>query len=201
MVLSIVKNSEEEIMVVQLKTIYQIKVTLKGTMPPIWRRFLTHRDIDLDKFHLILQSVMGWTNSHLHQFSSGSTIYSTPDDDFYFEMESEDESKYKLSDLLKKEKDWITYEYDFGDGWEHTILLEKILDYDDKLKIPKCIKGKRACPPEDCGGVWGYQNLLGVISNALHPEYEEMLEWLGGEFDPEEFDIEETNRILSEYYK
>ena len=111
----------------------------------------------------------------------------------------EDETKYKLSQLLKKEKDSLIYEYDFGDSWEHKILLEKILPDDGKTVLPVCIKGKRACPPEDCGGIWGYEELLGTISDPKHPDYEDMLEWLGGEFDPDEFDLEELNGDLAEY--
>jgi len=103
--------------------------------------------------------------------------------------------------LLKKEKDSLIYEYDFGDSWEHKIILEKILPYDASLKVPSCIKGKRACPPEDCGGIWGYQNLVEIIKDPSHPEHEEMLEWLGGEFDPEYFDMNETNRMLGKYYR
>ncbi len=116
------------------------------------------------------------------------------------DMECEDENKYKLSQLMKNERDSLTYEYDFGDSWEHKIILEKILSYDGSAKVPRCIKGKRACPPEDCGGIWGYQGFLEAIQNPSHPEHEEMLEWVGGEFDPEYFDMKETNRILASYY-
>ncbi len=160
-------------------------------------------NIDLGELHTILQIVLGWTDSHLHQFISSRTMYGTPVDEFGgdLEMECEDEKKYKLSQLLKKEKDSLIYEYDFGDSWEHKIVLEKILPYDGSVKVPACIKGKRACPPEDCGGIWGYHNFLEVIQEPSHPEHEEMLEWLGGEFDPEHFDMEETNRILAKYYR
>jgi hypothetical protein len=130
-------------------------------------------------------------------------MYGTPYDEFGgdFGLECEDENNYKISQLLKKERDSLIYEYDFGDGWEHKIILEKILPYDASVKVPSCIKGKRSCPPEDCGGTWGYQNLLEIIKDPSHPEHEEMLEWLGGEFDPEYFDMEETNEILAEYYR
>ena len=158
-------------------------------------------NINLGSFHIVLQIVMGWTNSHLHQFILGRTMYGIPDDEFGadFGIEIEDENKYNLSQLLKKEKDSLKYEYDFGDGWEHKIILEKILPYESSLKVPSCIKGKRACPPEDCGGIWGYQDLIEVINDTSHPEHEEMLEWLGGDFDPEYFDVNEINEILSKY--
>jgi len=181
----------------QLRNIYQVKITLIGSKPPIWRTVLVPSDLRLGAFHDVIQAVMGWTESHLHQFIANKIFYGVPDDDFG--MEIEDESKYKLSQLLKMEKDSLIYEYDFGDSWEHKILLEKILPFDTKTALPVCIKGKRACPPEDCGGIWGYEELLEAISNPKHPDHENMLEWLGGEFDPEEFDLEEINGNLAEY--
>ena len=177
-------------------TVYQIKITLIGAKPPIWRTVLVASDIDLEAFHDVIQLAMGWTDSHLHQFIANNVFYGIPDDDFG--MEIEDESKYKLSQLLSKEKDTIKYEYDFGDSWEHKILLEKILPFATKTALPVCIKGKRACPPEDCGGIWRYEELLETISNPKHPDYKDMLEWLGGEFDPEEFDLEAINEDLAE---
>jgi len=187
----------------KLRSIYQLKVTLNGSKPPIWRRILVPSNINLASFHVVLQIVMGWSDSHLHQFISGSTMYGIPDDesggDFGFEINNENE--YNLSQLLRKEKDSLIYEYDFGDGWEHKIILEKVLPHDTSLDVPRCIKGKRACPPEDCGGIWGYQDLIEIINDTSHPEHEEMLEWLGGDFDPEYFDVNETNEILSEYNK
>ena len=178
-------------------TVYQIKISLIGAKPPIWRTVLVHGNICLAAFHDVIQVSMGWTDSHLHQFIANQVFYGTPDDDF--ELEMEDETQYKLSQLLTKEKEFLVYEYDFGDSWEHKILLEKILPYDSKIVLPVCIKGKRACPPEDCGGIWGYEELLKTISNPKHPDHDEMLEWLGGEFDPEEFDLEEINEDLEEY--
>jgi hypothetical protein len=187
----------------KLRTIYQLKVTLNDSKPPIWRRILVSSNIDLGNFHRILQIVLGWTDSHFHQFISGGTMYGTPVDEFGsgLELKWEDEKKYKLSQLLKKEKDSLIYEYDFGDSWKHKIVLEKILPDDGSVKVPTCIKGKRACPPEDCGGIWGYQNFLEAIQDPSHPEHEEMLEWIGGEFDPEYFDVKETNEILADYYR
>ena len=183
----------------RLRNTYQLKVTLNGAKPPIWIRILVPNDIQLGKLHIVLQVLMGWTNSHLHQFVSGRTFYGIQDDEFSFEMEVEDENKYKLNQLLISEKDSFKYEYDFGDGWEHKIVLEKILPYEKDKQLPRCIKGKRACPPEDCGGIWGYQELLDILKNPEHTEYEDMVEWLGGEFDSEAFSISETNEMLEEY--
>jgi hypothetical protein len=179
-------------------TIYQIKISLIGAKPPIWRTILVPGNIGLAAFHDVIQVTMGWTDSHLHQFIANQVFYGTPHD---FELEMEDETQYKLFQLLTKEKESLVYEYDFGDSWEHKILLEKILPCDPKIALPICLKGKRACPPEDCGGIWGYEELLQTISNPKHPEHDEMLEWLGAEFDPEEFDLEEINEDLEEYYR
>ena len=185
--------------VTQLRNIYQLKVTLIGSKPPIWRRILVSNDITLDKFHLVLQIAMGWTNTHLHQFISNGLFYGIKDDAFGFDMDIEDEDKYKLNQLLKSEKDTIIYEYDFGDSWEHKVLLEKILPFNTDNKLPCCIKGKRACPPEDCGGIWGFGDLIDMLNDSEHPEHESMLEWLGDEFNSEAFDIEQTNETLSKY--
>lgn len=178
--------------------VYQLKVTLVDAKPPIWRRIIVPSDVSLGRFHMILQVIMGWTNSHLHQFISGSTMYGMVDDDL-IELDMKDENQYKLSDLLKEEKDTVRYEYDFGDSWMHKIILEKKLPYDESIKVPSCIKGKRACPPEDCGGVWGYDDLQAIVKNPSHPEHQEMLEWLGGKFDPDYFDVEEVNQMLVKY--
>ena len=105
----------------------------------------------------------------------------------------------KLNKLFCAEHDAILYEYDFGDGWEHKIVLEKIHPFEKDIPLPVCKKGKRSCPPEDCGGIWGYQDFLDIIQDSSHAEYEETMEWIGGEFDPESFDIEKVNSILAEY--
>ncbi len=119
------------------------------------------------------------------------------DDDFWEMSDNVDYKGIKVSDLLKKEKDKIVYEYDFGDGWQHDVILEKILPVDKKIKYPVCVKGKMNCPPEDCGGIWGYYELLEILANPKHPEYNGWFEWMGEEkFDPEYFDLEEVNGLL-----
>jgi hypothetical protein len=143
---------------------------------------------------------MGWTNSHLHQFTKNRKFYGIkyPDDDFWDDFTNVDykKEKIRISDLLQDENEKITYEYDFGDGWIHDILLEKIQPADPEIKYPFCIAGKRNCPPEDCGGVWGYSELLNILKDPKHKEYENYLEWLGEGFDPEYFDIDEVNSFL-----
>ena len=139
---------------------------------------------------------MGWTNSHLNQFIIHNEFYSIPDDEFFGEVK--DYRKVKLDTLIYYPKTKFIYEYDFGDGWEHTIVLEKVLPRMKNTYYPICIDGKRNCPPEDCGGPWGYKELLEIISNPKHEEYNEMIEWLGDGFDPEEFDIVKINELLHE---
>ena len=174
--------------------IYQLKITLHRSKPPIWRRLLVPDSVALDKLHTIIQVTMGWTNSHLHQFIIEGSYYSIPSPDDWEPMI--DERRYRLNQIASFEKYKFTYEYDFGDSWEHEIVVEKILPFDPKVKYPICIKGKRACPPEDIGGAWGYDEFLEIMKDPAHDEYDSYIEWLGDEFDPEEFDIEEINQVL-----
>jgi len=183
--------------------IYQLKITLIDSNPSIWRRILVKSDTLLPDLHKIIQSSMGWTNSHLHQFIHDDDFYipKMEEDDFWDERNDIDYKEIKISDLLKKENDEMIYEYDFGDGWEHSITLEKILETNEKEQYPVCIDGKNACPPEDCGGIWGYMDIIEIMSNPKHKEFKEMKEWLGGKLDPEAFDKDEVNELLrSENY-
>ncbi|MEI7668537.1 MAG: plasmid pRiA4b ORF-3 family protein [Pseudomonadota bacterium] len=188
-------------MVKKKSEIYQIKITIKGSKPPIWRRVLVESDSNLDELHDVIQAVMNWEDYHLYHFFDKNThsFYSRPD----FELDdAKDSSRVKISSVLKKEKDKIEYEYDFGDSWEHEILLEKILPDAGEHKVPYCVTGKRAAPFEDCGGIWGYEDLCEIIKDPKHEEHADKLEWLGledaSEFDPEHFDIKEINERLSE---
>ena len=151
--------------------------------------------MDLEELHDVLQIAMGWTDSHLHQFIAGDERYGVPDPDF--EDGPIPERGVRVGALLKREKQWMTYEYDFGDGWQHKIELEKILPYKSGTHRPQCIGGRRGCPPEDVGGIWGYADFLEAYKDKNHPEHEEMVEWAGEYFDPERFDLAEVNEILS----
>ncbi len=177
--------------------VYQIKVTLKGSKPPIWRRIQVTSDTSLYELHHILQVVMGWENYHLHQFTIGGTYFGEPHPDYGFEME--DEAPVQLHQVVSGVKTKFVYEYDFGDSWEHNILIEKILPLEAGQHYPLCLTGRRACPPEDCGGIWGYAYFLEAIQSPDHPEHEDMLEWVGGDFDPEAFDLDEINRELKKF--
>ena len=173
-------------------SVYQLKVTLKKSKPPIWRRVQVESNINLCRLHQIVLVAMGWTDSHLHQFNIYGELYGTPDPDF----EVTNEKTIKLDQVVSEAGEKFVYEYDFGDSWEHVILVEKILQLETGVNYPICLGGKRACPPEDCGGIWGYGDLLEAIQDPTHPEHKDMLEWLGGSFDPEEFDVDIVNQKL-----
>jgi len=181
------------------KTIYQIHLKLKGSKPNIWRRLLVPSDVPLSDLHKIIQTTMGWTNSHLHQFIKDRTFYEpTPPVDDLCDSSGTDYTGLTLDELLKTKNDTMTYEYDFGDGWEHEIKLEAILPADEKGTLPKCTAGAMACPPEDCGGIWGFKEFKKIMKTPDHPEYEDYAEWYEGEFDPKMFDMEEVNEMLKD---
>jgi hypothetical protein len=174
-------------------SIYRLRTTLADVEPPVWR-VVEVPDCTLGELHDVIQVAMGWQNSHMHQFVLNGKYYGqvTTGD---FEVESEDE--ICLSQIFTgKKKPRLVYEYDFGDSWQHEIVLEKTLEPEPKVKYPRCVEGARACPPEDCGGVWGYAEFLEAIADSKHEGHEEMLEWIGGEFDPEMFDLDAVNREL-----
>ena len=176
--------------------ICQIKVTLRGSQPPIWRRIQLRSDITLAKLHRILQEVMGWEDAHLHQFVIQGQRYGVPDEDYVGPRETKDARKYKLGDVVPAEGSQFRYDYDFGDNWQHVLVLEKTLPPAEGVRYPVCLAGARACPPEDVGGISGYEHFLQALRDPKHPEHKEYLEWIGDNFDPEAFDIDEVNRLL-----
>ncbi len=144
--------------------IYQLKITLKDIRPPIWRRIQVSGDVKLSKLHQILQVVMGWTDSHLHQFVIRGKYFCEPNPEADFGLEKEiDEKTVRLSQVVPCASRRFSYKYDFGDGWRHEILVEKILPGERGTRYPVCLAGKRNCPPEDCGGPWGYAELLEAL--------------------------------------
>ena len=179
--------------------VYQFKITLRDSKPPIWRRIQVPETYTFWDLHVAIQDAMGWNDYHLHQFemvnpSIGVKIeIGIPEETFGDYGITKAGWKEKIAEWFTMENRKAGYIYDFGDSWEHTILLEKILPRDRGINYPKCVKGKRACPPEDCGGTWGYEEFLGAIKDPKHEEHEEMLEWIGGEFDPEYFNPEEVH--------
>jgi len=177
--------------------LYQLKITLRGSQPPIWRRFVVRSDMPLNRLHVVIQRVMGWTDSHLHQFVAGSTIYGIPDPEMIdFGGQILNEKRYTLVDLVPTVKSSFVYEYDFGDGWQHKVGVEKILPPDPEFQHPLCLAGANACPPEDCGGIGGYYEMTEILADQTHPERGSFSEWLGYDFDPTWFDLNLTNQVL-----
>ena len=212
-----------------MNNVFHLRITLNGTKPPIWRRVAVASDITLGQLHEVIQIVMGWTNSHLHQFMLKDTsLKQGPEaiarltaedrrDEIFtasrgirvfvpcgpecggLDLDGEDEDVFTLAVVCPKAKSKLTYQYDFGDGWEHIIEVQKIVEATEGIEYPVCLAGKKACPPEDCGGVWGYYDFLEAVADPKHEQHEDMLEWLGGPFDPEAFDLDEVNRMLAEW--
>lgn len=180
--------------------IYQLKVVLLGTKPSIWRRLQVPGHANLGWLHAVLQTAMGWTNSHLHHFLTREARYSdsrSHDDIGFGEEPDREETKAILMRIAPDKGAQFGYEYDFGDSWEHEITVEKVLPPDPAaVTIARCVDGARACPPEDCGGVWGYANLLEILKNPKHPEHGDMKAWVGGAFDAAAFDLAKINLWL-----
>lgn len=177
--------------------VYVIKITLSGSKPPIWRRIETG-DVSLAKLHELIQTSMGWTNTHLHQFAIGENCYVEPRclEEGIMDW-ARSYSGVTIAKLVAKHgtKLKMRYDYDFGDGWEHKIVLEKIVAPKSDVTYPCCTAGKNACPPEDVGGIWGYNEFVEAIGNPEHPEYEQYMEW-HGPFDATEFDKAETTLLM-----
>jgi hypothetical protein len=184
-------------------SIYQLKITLREISPPIWRRVQVSSNMTLGDLHWVIQTAMGWTNSHLHSFTIEGLEYGMilPDELGFDDIETHDETLVKLNKIIPGEKFKFPYLYDFGDSWEHDILVEKVLPVDPAATYPTCLQAKRACPPEDCGGTSGYAQLLEVMQNPRHDDYESMLEWLGGAFAPEAVDLQKINLELTHTWK
>jgi hypothetical protein len=175
--------------------VYQFKITLKGTKPPIWRRILVPETYTFWDLHVAIQDAMGWDDYHLHEFTLLSPktgrkvkigIPSDEDADFGWKVLAD--WNQKIAHYFSSENSKADYVYDFGDGWEHSIKLEKILPRETGVAYPRCIDGRGACPPEDCGGIGGYAEFLEAIGDPANELHEDMLDWVGGSFDPDDFD-------------
>ncbi|HEY7254529.1 MAG TPA: plasmid pRiA4b ORF-3 family protein [Methylomirabilota bacterium] len=175
--------------------IYQLKVTLADIEPPIWRRITVRGDLPLDRLHAVFQKAMGWQSSHLHEWIVGGRRYGEPvPDEPHYEVE--DESQMTLREAAPIEGTRLEYLYDLGDSWTHDVVVEQISPPDPAALSARCLAGERTCPPEDCGGVPGYQDFLEAIRNPRHPEHNDLLAWAGGRLDPEAFDLAAVNRKL-----
>jgi len=179
--------------------LYQFKITLKGIDPPIWRRIQT-RDCTLDRLHERIQTSMGWTNSHLHQFVIGGEVYG--DIELIYEGWEDqpvpiDSLTTRISQIVPEDgsRFQFEYEYDFGDCWEHEILFEGCMRAEKGTRYPACIEGERACPPEDVGGTYGYQEYLEAMADPNHEEHDGFMQWRGP-FDPEAFSAEKATKAM-----
>lgn len=178
--------------------IYQIKVTLLGTEPSIWRRLLVPADLTLEQLHTVLQKAMGWEDSHMHEFRIRKQRFGRPDpmEGAFGGPRTMSERKVRLFEVIGKPRAKAVYTYDFGDSWDHEIVVEKCLAAEAGRDYPVCVAGERSAPPEDCGGLPGFYDLLEAMSDPENEERERLLEWLGGDFDPDAFSVEAVNRLL-----
>lgn len=170
-----------------------LNFTLVGLRPPIWRRVLVPGDISLADLHWVIQYVMGWSNSHLHMFHVSKQRFgpkTTSWDDV------QDERKVILQDIFPRASAQFFYEYDMGDSWMHQIRVEQITQLESGFQKPECLAGEGACPPEDCGGIGGYEDLLAALKDPQHEQHEEMVEWVVEDFNPEAFDLAPANKAL-----
>jgi hypothetical protein len=183
----------------KLGEVYRFKITLLDFEPPIWRR-IEVKDCTFDKLHEHIQTAMGWTNSHLHQFELGGQTIGDPEllDDGFMGFQCVDSTETKLSQILAPDarRFAFLYEYDFGDGWRHEVLLEEIGPAEKGKRYPVCVQGERCCPPEDVGGVWGYAEFLEALDDPEDERHAELLQWCGGSFDSEHFDAEQATRAM-----
>ena len=176
----------------------QLKVSLRSSKPPIWRRLLIKDNTSLHRLHLVIQDAMGWQNSHLYQFDTGEVRYTEYFDDGFVDDDEVSASATRFGDLKLRKGDRIGYLYDFGDNWLHEIQVEAVSPVDRGSKYPRCIGGRRACPPEDCGGIYGYDRMLSVLRAKTDPERQEYLEWLGGAWDADAFSVEATDDFIAQ---
>ena len=177
------------------KRVYQFKITLKDVKPTVWRRVQVESHFTLRQFSRVIQAAMGWAGGHLHLFNIGGEQYSVPNEDW---EDVQDDSALVLGKVPAAALNKFIYEYDMGDGWRHLLELEAVGPAEPGKTYPACLAGARACPPEDCGGPYGYQDFLAAIKDKNHPEHKEKLDWIGGHFDPEFFSLEEINTGLSD---
>jgi len=179
-------------------SVFQMRITLQHTDPPIWRVFKVSSDARLSHLHDVIQAVMGWEDCHLHEFVIAKQRFGPAGDaDGYIEDTGQaDEDECLIRDVIGRSTRFH-YVYDFGDNWNHDVKVEKALVPEEGVTYPVCTAGQRACPPEDCGGAWGYQRLLEVLRDPSTEDYDEMVDWIGPEFDPERFDLAEISARLA----
>lgn len=179
--------------------VFEIRIELKDTVPIVWRELVVPETLTFYEFHHAIQISFGWENYHLYSFDAKGQSYGNLD--LLEDVDTINDKSIFINQLLQKEQDTINYEYDFGDGWVHNIELKKIKPHTSKVNLPIVIDGAKASPPEDCGGVHGFENLKNVMKNPKDLEYKELVRWLGKPFDPNEFNIQHINEDLKKLKK
>ena len=185
-----------------MDNIIQVKISLRGTKPLIWRRILVEKTSTFEALHEVIQIAMGWTNSHLHEFTADGVRIGQPLDEFDMDYREKliNEATVTLESVLTDGTQTVDYTYDFGDSWEHTLVMEKWLPVDAAIQYPICTGGKLNCPPEDCGGIPGFYEMLRIVNDKGHFEQQEMLEWLSGVYDAKAFNLQEVNQQLTAFF-
>lgn len=177
-------------------TLHRLRITLRSVKPPIWRRIEVASDVTLAELSDLLEGAMGWMGGHLHAYEAEGVTYERPDPDDGLSRRAKDESDHRLGEVLGAVGAKMRWDYDFGDGWQHNIVIEAIEPLDPSVGYPRCVAGRRACPPEDCGGPWGFQELLHAISDPTHPRHEELTEWLPVDYNPDEFNPDDATEAM-----
>lgn len=183
----------------QPASIHRLKITLRHFEPAIWRTVAVPSDFTLGDCHHVIQYAIGWEHAHMHDFRIGKVTYVDPR--MPVNEDDQDEDQVTLAQVVPRARRKMRYTYDFGDNWEHDVQVEAVEPPDPALRYPVILDGAQACPPEDCGGVWGYASLLEVLSDPNDPDYEEMLEWVEEPIDPDVFDLKKANKQLQKSLK
>ena len=190
------RGGQAEAMAARTPTVHRLKVTLRGVRPPVWRRIEVRSITTLHQLSAELEAAMGWGGGHLHAFEINGVTYQLPTGENYGWGPIKDERQATLAQVLPAPTMKLRWEYDFGDGWEHDVLVEAIEPPAPSILYPRCITGRRACPPDDCGGPWGYTALIDTLADPTHPEHETMLEWAPPDFNPAHFKPDETTHAM-----
>jgi hypothetical protein len=180
-------------------TVHEMRVTLLDVTPPVWRQIRVPSALPLSTVHAVIQIAFGWEDRHLHEWRVGETIYGLSDEDSWGE-DLRDESTALLAAVAPVDS-LLRYDYDFGDGWEHLVEVTAVVPYSGQVVPVACLAGARACPPEDCGGPFGYEHLLDALRDPDDAEHEDVVEWLGDHFDPAEFDMASVNNRLDQLWR
>lgn len=179
---------------------YRLLVKLEGSEPSVWRLISVPGHMTLADLDRVIQAAMGWTNSHLHQFGINGTLYGIPDDEWPDDRPVLPDGGYSLDEVLGTSTEGFVYQYDFGDSWNHDVTVQGVEVADEKRNSwPMCLAGANACPPEDVGGLGGYEDFLRAMRDLSHPEHDAMRRWCGGPFDPTSFDINAANRAIRDW--